>query len=225
MKRITSVLLIFITTIVLLSAQDLSVNVQVKINGENLKLEKDYTLSKAQYQFDTFKFYIGKFNFLNNGKLQFTSDEYFLVDLNDEQSLSFLIGLPEDRIFNEVQFAFGVDSALNDGGVQGGSLDPTLGMYWAWQSGYINFKMEGAVIDETKTEKDFQFHLGGFLAPNRSEQTVRLKANQINNLNMVLNLDPFLVKLDLNKNQRIMSPGPDAVKLMTILKNCFYLNQ
>jgi hypothetical protein len=207
-----------------LTAQDVAVNIQVKLNGETLKLQKEYSFSKKQYRFDEFKFYVGKFKFLNNGKVQSTSDQYFLVDLNNTKSLSFVLKMPEGRTFNEVQFVFGVDSALNDGGVQGGSLDPASGMYWAWQSGYVNFRMEGLVLDELKKEQNFQFHLGGFLGANKSAQNVRLKTSQTDLVDIVLNLDSFLANLDLNKNCRLMSPGSEAVYLMTILKNCFYLN-
>ena len=56
----------------------------------------------------------------------------------------------------------------------GGDLDPTKGMYWAWQSGYINFKMEGSCSQCLATKNNFEFHLGGYQQPFYAMQTIEL---------------------------------------------------
>lgn len=68
-----------------------------------------------------------------------TPENYRLIDLSDISSTM----LPFERSFEKQVLLFGVDSILHQKGVFEGSLDPVHGMYWAWQSGYINLKIQG----------------------------------------------------------------------------------
>ena len=95
-------------------------------------------------QFSTLKFYISEVQFLNHEKVVWKEkNSYHLVDATLEASLKLALDCPADLLFNKVQFQLGIDSVTNVSGVMGGDLDPSKGMYWAWQSGYINFKLEG----------------------------------------------------------------------------------
>ena len=80
---------------------------------------------------------------------------YHLIDYSNPTSQQF------DFVVNQVPDQFritlGVDSITNSEGVHGGDLDPTKGMYWSWQSGYIQFKFEGSFKG-----KEYSLHLGGF---------------------------------------------------------------
>ena len=58
-----------------------------------------------------------------------------------------------------------------------GDLDPLKGMYWAWSSGFINFKLEGSCLN-CGSEKEFTYHIGGFIAPYQSFQTASIPLNQ-----------------------------------------------
>jgi hypothetical protein len=65
-----------------------------------------------------------------------------------------------------------------------GDLDPIKGMYWAWQSGYINMKIEGKSSSCRTRKNEFQFHIGGYLSPYYAMRKVALtydkKATEIN---------------------------------------------
>lgn len=69
---------------------------------------------------------------------------------------------------------FGVDSLLQVSGVQSGALDPLKGMYWTWQTGYIQFKMEGILSKDTLGEGliPIQLHLGGFQGESNCQQRI-----------------------------------------------------
>ena len=77
--------------------------------------------------------------------------------------------------FNTIAFNLGIDSITNVSGAQGGDLDPTKGMYWAWQSGFINIKLQGTSNSCPPPKNEFEFHLGGYQYPFNSLQTIILK--------------------------------------------------
>ena len=94
-------------------------------------------------------------------------------------------------------------------------------MYWAWNSGYINFKLEGT-SDKCNTRKnEFQFHLGGYSGAQKALQNIVLKASEHNVI--YLNLNSFFSKIDLAKDNHIMSPGIEAVKFSKFIKTLFYV--
>ena len=76
---------------------------------------------------------------------------------------------------DKIKFNLGIDSLTNVSGVMGGDLDPTKGMYWTWQSGYINFKMEGSSAVCPTRNHEFQFHIGGYQDPFYAMQTLELE--------------------------------------------------
>jgi hypothetical protein len=51
--------------------------------------------------------------------------------------------MDENKSISKITFSAGIDSLTSTAGIQKGVIDPINGMYWAWQSGYVNFKIEG----------------------------------------------------------------------------------
>jgi hypothetical protein len=118
-----------------------------------------------------------------------------------------------------IQFKLGIDSITNVSGAFGGALDPTKGMYWSWQSGYINFKMEGRVKD-----KNYLLHLGGYSSPFKAVQQVVLPVlHQSNEFKIVLPLKDLLQK-EIPENNIIMSPSLAAVLISKKIASFFYLH-
>jgi hypothetical protein len=101
--------------------------------------------------------------------------------------------------FDEIQFSIGIDSLTNVSGAMGGDLDPVNGMYWSWQSGYINFKVEGNSEKSGAVHKDFQFHIGGYLKPFETLQTVILPLKRNQNV-IFVDVSRFLSEIDLKKH-------------------------
>lgn len=176
--------------------------------------------------FSTLKFYLGQFKFLKNGAIIFRDDRYHLVDLEIENSEIIHFELPRSLQFDSLQFNFGVDSLTVVSGAMGGDLDPTRGMFWTWQSGYIHFKIEGYSSRCTAPLGNFQFHLGGYLPPHQTVQTVKVPlGNRSLNPALRLDLTPFFENINWEKKQGIMSPCADAVFLSKLLGQSFYSDE
>lgn len=168
------------------------------------------------------RFYLGHFKFLNKGRIVFEDNTYHLLDLAAKNTLKIPFQLPQNTVFDTLQFDFGVDSLTNVSGALGGDLDPTKGMYWAWQSGYVNFKIEGIYEKCPTRDRTYSFHLGGYLPPFQSVQTIKLAVPKTQNIDINIALDTFFAQIDWQKKYSIMSPSKAAVGLMQQLTGLFY---
>lgn len=193
------------------------IELNVVINGQKVILGENYFSHELNdsIQFKSIRFYLSNFQFIYEGKVVDTAKtKYLLVDLNDPSSMQ--IGATEKE-YDAVRFNLGIDSVTNYGGALGGDLDPVNGMYWSWQSGYINVKLEGISPSVANKKNDFQFHLGGFMHPYNSLQVIHLK----NTVKIELNLSQFLRTIDLKNTFRIMSPSVETVKISKKLAGSF----
>jgi hypothetical protein len=192
---------------------------------ENTLLIKDtiYIFDKANtIKIETLKFYISHIQLFDNEKLVYTEKEsYHLCDLLDSAKHNFKLKVSTSITYNTISFYIGIDSLTNVSGAMGKDLDPTKGMYWTWQSGYINFKIEGTSNLCTNPKKEFQFHIGGYTHPFFTLQTVSLKVIQSNTISVLLDVNKLLQSIDISKQQHMMSPSADAVKLSEIASKCF----
>ena len=150
------------------------------------------------------------------------SNSYYLIDIENQNSLKIPIFKATNKIINKITFNIGIDSLTSVSGALSGDLDPTKGMYWAWQSGYINMKIEGK-SNSCKTRKnDFQFHIGGFLKPNYAMRKVVLFPKS-NNLDVVVNFASFFNKIQLSETNSVMTPGKKAMELANLSAKMFYI--
>lgn len=190
----------------------------------NLNLSEGAYKINDSLKIDVLKFYISGIRFLKNKKpVLIEENSYHLIDASADRSFNLTIPNPNNIIFDQIQFNLGIDSSTNVSGVSGGDLDPTKGMYWTWQSGYINFKLEGLSKPEGITESEFQFHLGGYQFPNNALQTITLDVFNLNVLVIRFDVKSLLDSIDLNRQTNIMSPGAEAVKLSKRIRNSFKL--
>lgn len=173
-------------------------------------------------QITALKCYISNIQFLKNGKIVLEEKNSFhLLDASEIKSLKISINNPQNISFDQLKFNVGIDSATSVAGAMGADLDPTKGMYWAWQSGYINFKLEGTSALCKTRNNEFQFHLGGYLQPNHCLQTLSFHINNASNINLKLDLQQILKQIDLTKINHIMSPSTEAVLISKIVANAF----
>lgn len=163
---------------------------------------------------EVLRFYISGIELLQNETTVYKDPTgIYLIDAADNASCNITLQETSGLKYNRIRFQLGLDSFTNVSGALGGALDPTRGMYWTWQSGYINFKMEGSSNLCPTRKNEFQFHLGGYLPPYRTLQTVSLKTSTLNPLFIGVDIEQFLRALDLSVQNHIMSPGPEAVEL------------
>jgi hypothetical protein len=205
-------------------AQHISLRFQPVLQGKYIVLgEPVPTRTSDTITVHTLRFYLSNIVFLNNGAPVFSEkNSHHLLDLETESAPGVRVDLPAGTVsFTEIQFDLGIDSLANTAGAMGGDLDPTNGMYWAWQSGYINVKIEGVSPRCPARNHEFQFHLGGYLPPFQSVQTVRLPVPKTQNLLVDFDLTTFFEQVDWAKKSGIMSPGAEAKRLSEVLSKAF----
>ena len=126
--------------------------------------------------------------------------------------------------YDHIRFNLGIDSITNSGGVLGGDLDPIKAMYWTWQSGYINFKIEGYASSSTAKNHEFEFHIGGYIPPFYALQKIDLPLRNRNNIDIQLDFTKVFNSIDFSKTNHIMLPCIQAVDLAKILAHSFSIN-
>ena len=86
-------------------------------------------------------------------------------------------------------------------------------MYWTWQSGYVNFKLEGKSKACSARNNFFQYHIGGYQAPHSTISNIELDVSNQNLIVIDFKIDSFLNEIDLTKTHSVMSPNKTAVSL------------
>ena len=141
----------------------------------------------------------------------------WLLDLADSSSLDQQMSRP---VNNKISLLFGVDSAIQFGGVGTGALDPLRGMYWTWQTGYVQWKMEGAIrVDGV--ESPLELHLGGFDGATKAQAMLSdyLVYPTTNSVIAQWDLSPFIAQILDQKKYGVMSPSPIARDYCRIIAN------
>lgn len=173
---------------------------------------------------EALRFYISGIGLLQNDSLVWKeSNSYHLYDLEEAKGMR--LPVPSSVTYNRIRFYIGIDSLTNVSGAMGGELDPVKGMYWTWQSGYINFKAEGRSSASTHPKKEFQLHLGGYENPHNALRQITLSIHPQSDIDVYFDLPQFLQAAELAKRSHIMSPGPEAVKLSVMAAQCFKTKQ
>lgn len=163
---------------------------------------------------DVLKFYISHIQFLHKGAVVLEEAQSFhLIDASAEASFHLAIHNKRGVSFDAVRFHLGIDSVASVSGAMGGDLDPTKGMYWTWQSGYINIKCEGKSNACTARNNEFQFHIGGYKQPFDCLQTLIFPVSMSNRIIIQFDVERFLGNIDMAKHHHFMSPSADAVRL------------
>lgn len=193
-------------------------NKQIFQLGDTLEINQSENI-----RFDTYRFYLSDLTFYRDSLVVYSdSEKAHLLDLEFDSTLQ--VSFPElaSNSYNIISFRFGIDSTTNVSGAMSGDLDPMHGMYWSWQSGYINCKLEGQIIG-TKTT-DFQYHLGGYLPPFEASTKLQLASSSSGNINVELN-NIFNQLLSDQSGLNIMSPCSQAVELSNTLAHSFYFSK
>ncbi len=185
--------------------------------------DSTYSLDNGNtVQFETLKFYISKVELFQNDLLVWESkNNFYLVDASDIKTRTIQLTISDKLVYNNLKFNLGVDSITNVSGAMGGDLDPTKGMYWTWQSGYINFKLEGKSNLSQHPKKEFQFHLGGYQYPFNTLKKVSLNVTKKKKITILFDVEQFIKYTDLAKKDHIMSPTTDAIKLSEFATTSF----
>lgn len=208
--------------------KDIQFAIQPSFNKEALVLNKAKysTEKKDTLSITTLKFYISNVVLeYENGTEYKESKSVHLIDIEEINTLQFLLKNTPDLKIKKIRFNIGIDSLTNVSGNLDGDLDPSLGMYWAWNSGYINMKLEGKSSSCKSVKKDFQFHIGGY-SPNQNalQEVVLIVPNDENNIHLNMDLSKWLNEVSLKETNSIMIPGKKAIEMSRFYKNMFTIN-
>jgi len=123
------------------------------VGGSNLNMNSQWYKNAHgdSFQVSKFNYYISNIQ-LNgpDGATYTEADSYHLLQQSDAASLSFDMALVPAKRYNSITLTIGVDSLHNVSGAQQGALDPSNGMYWSWNTGYIMLKFEGISPQSTE---------------------------------------------------------------------------
>lgn len=205
----------------------LRVKLQMTANGDPLRIGEEYINSAGEdYRISAFKIYVGNFSLENenSGVVAALKDAYFLLDLSKENSMVTDLRLNE-KSFSRLVFQVGIDSILNVSGAQTGALDPMNGMFWTWNTGYINAKLEGSSSFSRNDDKAFTYHIGGFKSGEATQRMVRLpipgqqewvlEKSGYTEVVVSIDIDKWFRSthdLPISSVSNMMMPGPVSVK-------------
>jgi hypothetical protein len=196
-------------------------------NGEPVQLNKYYHLPDGDsISFSLYKCYITGVivDDAADKRVAVEENSYHLLNIEDTATMTIII--PHVARLVWLGFNIGVDSEKSVSGAMGGDLDPEKGMYWAWQSGYINFKIEGTCNKVPARNHEFQYHVGGYAGKDKAIQKVGFNREPSNKTAFVeIQLDKFLSGMDMSKQYSVMIPGDEAVQLAKKFAGCFELRK
>ncbi len=187
-----------------------------------LNLNQNYLSEKKDsLQITQFKFYISDLQITFSDNSVFTKNErYNLIDIENPKSLRLPLCKKNGKVVTRIVFNIGIDSTTSVSGALTGDLDPSNGMYWAWQSGYINMKMEGKSASCKTRKNEFQFHIGGYMQPFYAIRKVDLYPIS-QNLEVTVDVAEIFSKLYLSDMSSIMIPSKKAMQLADYSVNMF----
>ena len=189
-------------------------------NKKPLELQHVYlTQNNDSISFSSLKIYFSDFRFKDKISGRITSiDTLIFYDLADSSTHTLFNEISLIN-FESVGFTLGLDSSKNVSGELENAYDPLLGMYWAWNTGYINLKIMGESSAVPTNSHEFEFHLGGYRSPFATAQTIQIDLNDQYIYFEVEKL--FSENINLTKNHHIMLPCKDAFLISQGISACF----
>ncbi|MES2726769.1 MAG: MbnP family protein [Bacteroidota bacterium] len=139
---------------------NLSFNNTINGNAINMGQIAYKNTANNMYSVTTLKYYITNVSLVDENNKEWFAKNYNLIDLEQPSQNTFaLTDVPKAK-YKTIKFIVGVDSTRNTSGVQDGFLDPSYGMIWTWNTGYIFFKHEGNFTNSSSNTQALRFHLG-----------------------------------------------------------------
>lgn len=222
MKKINLIVIIFlfINSALGQNNDSLVLSVNIKWNDLPFRINSNYiSKNNDTLKISQLKFYLSDIQVLFEDKSVLENKKHHLINIENINSMKIPIGKRLSKI-KAINFSIGVDSLSSVSGALSGDLDASNGMYWAWQSGYINIKIEGT-SSSCKTRKNaFYFHIGGYLSPNYALRKVTLNPNS-ESLELEMNLEHFFDNLQLSEINSVMIPGTKAMELANYYSKIF----
>ena len=153
-------------------------------------LNQDFTIS-------TLKYYIGNIELEQQDGTILCDSDFFLIDQEMESSMKIKLLIPRGN-YKSINFILGVDSIHNCSGVQTDELDPMYGMFWAWKTGYIFFKLDGTSSFSSQPKHMIEYHIGGYQTPYNCIRKIHIPLNT-NGLELNKGIASIKLKTDISE--------------------------
>lgn len=211
-----------------------AVKVNLQFAGKPLALNSQVYRSEKgdSLLLDVVRFYLSNVALIGRNQHYSEPESYHLVDAELPEKQSFTLENVQEGRYDSLSFLVGTDSLVNVSGAMGGDLDPSLGMYWAWNSGFINVKMEGRSATCPTRNHAFEFHLGGYLPPNQTARRVVLPIKTLvvggkhkPCVQIDVDLAKFFQKVSLKEVNQIMIPSRQASLLADVFQAVFSIQR
>lgn len=213
---------------------NVQLDVHLRMQGRDIQLENKqyYTAKGDSLYLDACRFYLSGFELKSAHSTGYKEpNSYHLFDAEDPETAKIMLNSVPATLYDSLVFWVGTDSLANVSGAMSGDLDPTKGMYWAWNSGYINFKLEGRSNACNTRRHMFEFHVGGYLPPYPTVRRVALplancvvRQEECRKLALMVDLDGFFKHIRLAECNSVMIPGARAAELADYFKTVFSIN-
>jgi hypothetical protein len=131
-----------------------------------------------------------------------------LINLSVDSSTKLSFTIPANS--QKILFDVGVDSILNTTGIQTGVLDPAIGMFWTWRTGYIMAKMHGVSPQANTAGNRFSYEVGGFQSPYNAVRTIVLELPTIREKNNPLTIHTNLAQWFNGKHTISIASNPNC---------------
>ncbi|CAA6799368.1 MAG: Unknown protein [uncultured Aureispira sp.] len=212
------ILIIFVLLLLVdVSGQERVLEIEFKAVYENAPLvlkSEVHQFQEKKIVFTRLKYYITNIELRLGEELVWKEkNSHHLIDLEKIETEKVVLDLPEKVHYDKISYQLGVDSLTNVSGAMGGDLDPTKGMYWAWNSGYINFKLEGVYEDCPTRKNKFQFHIGGYAGNMATVQKIEHGLTNERPIVIKVDVNQFLKELNLVEEHSLMRPSTKSVAL------------
>jgi hypothetical protein len=205
MKWLGTLLSVVLWSFLCLTQKNIEIPVVVKFGNQQVALNNQIEFGDSTLTITTLKFYLTVQDEKGHPIVR-------LIDW-DENVNPVLTCTTASKIF------IGTDSLTNVSGNVVGDLDPIHGMYWAWNSGYINFKLEG--YWNGSIEQKFEYHIGGYRHPHATIRKIGTTVELTTELSIDLtSLFHFIIQENMVS---IMTPGKNASYFANYLATCFQM--
>lgn len=199
--------------------KEFNINVDLQFDQQDIKLGEPFiSANNDTLSFNTIKFYLSGFEIeYVDASTSKEKISYHLIDIDIPESLHIPLKVQSNKEIKLIRFNIGVDSLASVSGAMDGDLDATKGMYWAWQSGFINMKIEGKSKSSPTRKNQFQFHVGGYLEPNYAMRMIELQVipykSQNHNIQLRVDLGKLFSQIELKETNSVMIPGREAMRI------------
>jgi hypothetical protein len=191
----------------------LVVQFRAYVHGVPLEFNKKYLNPFGEtFEITRFRFYAGKLApAYTDGSLKpKIISLYHLIDFSDSNSTRIELPVAGGNCHG-IQLQLGVDSADQSRGAQTGALDPAKGMFWTWNSGYINFKIEGNSPFSKQPSHLFEYHIGGYRNDNNTVWKIKLYSTNDESF-LITRENKIIVEVGMDLDYLFDGPTPIRIK-------------